>query len=124
MFITCLQARKYINYFETKMTTIEGILVLNSGDGSLIYDNEVKKHYGLKAALGGNELQLCAMLYTLFISSTSVNEESGEATSSRSTAHIDGETVNDYSLHWIKSVSQWLPTAQFVVSLLCSYSAL
>jgi len=81
------------------MSTVDGVLVLNSSDGCLIYDNEVKENYGLNASLGGNELQLCAMIYTLYISSASVENKND--------ANMDGENEdeNSSSLHWIKSVS-------------------
>ena len=71
------------------MVRLEGILLLTSEQGTLLYAKEISKWFGLSSDLGGNELQLCAILYTLFISSCSIN---------------DKLTVGESSLRWIKSV--------------------
>lgn len=90
------------------MTTIDGILILNASDGSLIYDVAVKKHYGLHATLGGNELQLCAMLYTLHMSSASVHEE-------EPVTDVEADEGSPFELRWVKSVrSQPNQTADLV----------
>ena len=71
---------------------LAGALLISYSDGKLIFSNEICKYFGLTSALGGNELQLCAMMYALFMSST----------------FVDSRKENNASqLHWIKAVSSF-----------------
>ena len=68
---------------------LAGALLISYCDGKLLFANEICKCFGLNKIVGGNELQLCAMMYALFMSSTFVRSKCNE---------------NLSQLHWIKAV--------------------
>ena len=79
-----------------------GALFVTFDHGMLLYSKSFMNNFGLSFQLGGNEYQLSAMLYTLYLTSHSLEEVPVTVDSEHEIKALNWIQFDDKFLHFVK----------------------